>query len=256
MEKTNLNNMIFGRNAVREALLSGRRPDTLYISDSARTDSRVREIVYLAKEVGAVVKEVPRRKLDEMAAASEDGAGLTHGGFAASFPVAVYASLEEILAVSAEKGKPPFIIIADGIEDPHNLGAIIRTAEAAGADGVIIPQRRSAGLSSTVFAASAGAAAWLKICRVVNLNDTISALKKLGMWTYGADVNGKPYTETDFSGSGGCVLVIGSEGGGISRLVKENCDFLVSVPMLGKVNSLNASVSAGILMYEIVKTRR
>ena len=156
--------------------------------------------------------------------------------------------------MSKQKGKPPFIIIADEIADPHNLGAIIRTAEAAGADGVIIPKRRSASLNATVYKTSAGAAAWLKVARVANLADTIRRLKEENIWVYGMEADGTPYDKAEFSG--GVALVVGSEGFGLGRLVRESCDMTLSLPMMGKVNSLNASVSAGILMYEVVKYRK
>ncbi|MCL2697135.1 MAG: 23S rRNA (guanosine(2251)-2'-O)-methyltransferase RlmB, partial [Oscillospiraceae bacterium] len=160
----------------------------------------------------------------------------------------------EILAVSAEKNTAPFIIIADEITDPHNLGALIRTAEAAGADGLVIPKRRSAGVNSTVHATSAGAASHLKICREANLADVITRLKKANIWVYGADMDGAPFHGQDFKG--GTALVIGSEGAGLRRLVREQCDVIVAVDMYGKINSLNASVCGGILMYEVVRQRR
>ncbi|MBE5719385.1 MAG: 23S rRNA (guanosine(2251)-2'-O)-methyltransferase RlmB [Ruminiclostridium sp.] len=162
-------------------------------------------------------------------------------------------AVEDILANAESKGKAPFIIICDEIQDPHNLGAIIRTAEAAGADGVIIPKRRSATVNPTVFKTSAGAAAWIKIARVSNLVDTIKTLKKHGVWVYGAEADGTPIDKADLSGA--LALVIGSEGFGLGKLVRENCDVVLSLPMFGKVNSLNASVCAGILMYEAVKYR-
>ena len=161
--------------------------------------------------------------------------------------------MEDILANAEQRGKPPFIIIADEIEDPHNLGAIIRTAEAAGADGLIILKRRSASLNATVFKTSAGAAAWLKVARVANLVDTIKRLKEAGVWVYGMEADGTPIAQADLSGA--VALVVGSEGFGLGRLVRENCDMTLSLPMFGKVNSLNASVSAGIIMYEVVKHR-
>lgn len=164
------------------------------------------------------------------------------------------AALEDILKVSREKGTQPFIIIADEIADPHNLGAIIRTAEAAGADGVIIPKRRSASLNATVFKTSAGAAAWIKVARVSNLVDAIKTLKKQNIWVWGMEADGSPFDKTDFKG--GTAIVVGSEGFGLGRLVRENCDGVLSLPMNGKVNSLNASVSAGILMYEVVRQRK
>ncbi|MBR2913668.1 MAG: 23S rRNA (guanosine(2251)-2'-O)-methyltransferase RlmB, partial [Oscillospiraceae bacterium] len=162
-------------------------------------------------------------------------------------------TVEDLLEVSKKKGTAPFIIICDEIEDPHNLGAIIRTAETAGADGIIIPKRRSAMLTPTVHKTSAGAASWLPVARVSNLAATIEKLKAAGVWVYGTDMNGSLYTETSFDGA--VALVIGSEGFGMSRLIREKCDFLVKLPMHGKITSLNASVAAGIFMYEVVRQR-
>ncbi len=236
--------IIYGRNAVMEALRSGSAIDTVYVQRGA---GGLGKLIALAKEMGAVVKDASADKLDELSA------GGKHGGVAAIAAAAEYADVEDILAVSAEKGTPPFIIIADEIQDPHNLGAIIRTAEAAGADGVIIPKRRSAGLTSTVFKTSAGAASWVKVARVSNLVETMKQLKAKGIWIYGAEADGEPFRKADLSGP--AALVIGSEGNGLGRLVRENCDMILSIDMYGKINSLNASVSAGILMYEIVRGR-
>ncbi|MBP3855174.1 MAG: 23S rRNA (guanosine(2251)-2'-O)-methyltransferase RlmB [Ruminiclostridium sp.] len=237
--------IIYGRNAVTEALRAGKCIDTVYIQKGS---TGLGKLITLAKENGAVVKDVSADRLDEMSG------GGKHGGVAAAAAAAEYASVEDILAVSENKGTPPFIIIADEIQDPHNLGAIIRTAEAAGADGVIIPKRRSAGLTPTVFKTSAGAASWVKVARVSNLTDTIKLLKSKGIWVYGAEADGQPFYSADLSGP--AALVIGSEGNGLGRLVRENCDMILSIDMYGKINSLNASVSAGILMYEIVRSRR
>ncbi len=235
--------MIYGKNAVTETLNSGREIDTVYVQKGASLG----KIMSLAKKSGAVVKEVSDERLTAMCGTSK------HGGTAAELASASYSTVEDILAAAQEKGKPPFIIIADEIEDPHNLGAIIRTAEAAGADGLIIPKRRSASLNATVFKTSAGAAAWLKVARVPNLVDTIKRLKENGVWVYGMEADGTPFDKADLSGA--VALVIGSEGFGLGRLVRENCDMTLSLPMFGKVNSLNASVSAGILMYEVVRHR-
>ena len=236
--------IIIGGNPVREALKSGHAIDTLYIS---ATSGGLGEIIALAKESGAVIKTVTEQKLSQMA---EGGA---HQGVIAVGACAEYATLEELLDISKKKGTKPFLIICDEIEDPHNLGAIIRTAESAGADGVIIPKRRSAALSPVVNKTSAGAASWLPVARVSNLGSAIDKLKKEGIWIYGTDMNGTLYTETKFDGA--VALVIGSEGNGISRLIKEKCDFLVRLPMLGKITSLNASVAAGIFMYEVLRQR-
>lgn len=238
------NEIIFGRNAVLEALESGREIDTVFVQKGIS----VGNIVAAAKRRGAVVKDVSDEKLIALCGTPK------HGGVAAELCACAYCDIEDILAVSCEKGTSPFIIIADEIADPHNLGAIIRTAEAAGADGVIIPKRRSASLNGTVFKTSAGAAAWIKVARVANLVDTIKLLKKSNIWVYGLEADGSPYVKTDFTG--GTAIVVGSEGFGLGRLVRESCDGVVSLPMLGRVNSLNASVSAGIVMYEIVRQRR
>ena len=205
------------------------------------------QIVALAKKQGIVIKDVSEDKLKAMC-------GDKHGGTAAVLSAITYCTVDDILENAENKGKLPFIIICDEIQDPHNLGAIIRTAEASGADGVIIPKRRSATVNSTVFKTSAGAAAWVKIARVSNLVDTIKKLKKHGVWVYGAEADGTPIDKADLSGA--VALVIGSEGFGLGKLVRENCDVVLSLPMFGKVNSLNASVCAGILMYEAVKYRK
>ncbi len=237
--------IIIGRNPVREALKSGHPIDTLYIS---ATSGGLGEIIALAKESGAVIKTVTEQKLSQMAE------GGVHQGVIAVGAYAEYATLEDLLNISKQKGTKPFLIICDEIEDPHNLGAIIRTAETAGADGVIIPKRRSAALSPIVNKTSAGAASWMPIARVSNLGSAIDKLKKEGIWIYGTDMNGTLYTDTKFDGA--VALVIGSEGNGMSRLVREKCDFLVKLPMMGKITSLNASVAAGIFMYEVLRQRR
>lgn len=236
--------IIYGRNSVLEALNSDKEIDTVFVQKGVQLGAIVPE----AKKRGIVVKDVSAEKLSAMCGTPK------HGGAAAELCAAEYAELDDILAVSEQKGTPPFIIIADEIADPHNLGAIIRSAEAAGADGVIIPKRRSASLNSTVFKTSAGAAAWIKVARVSNLVDTIKALKKRNIWVYGMEADGEPYDKTDFTG--GTAIVVGSEGFGLGRLVRESCDAVVSLPMNGMVNSLNASVSAGILMYETVRQRQ
>lgn len=236
--------IIYGKNAVFEALSSDKEIDTLFVQKGAALGG----IIGAAKKRGAVIKDVSVEKLTAMCGTQK------HGGVAAELCAAEYAELCDILAVSEQKGAPPFIIIADEIADPHNLGAIIRSAEAAGADGVVIPKRRSASLNSTVFKTSAGAAAWIKVARVPNLVDAIKTLKKSGVWVYGMEADGSPYDKTDFSG--GTAIVVGSEGFGLGRLVRESCDEVLSLPMNGRVNSLNASVSAGILMYEVVRQRK
>ena len=179
--------------------------------------------------------------------------GATHQGVAAVCAAADYAEVENILSLAQERGEPPFLVILDGIEDPHNLGAIVRSAECAGAHGVIIKKRHGAGLTFTAYKAAAGALEYIPVARVTNIADTIEDLKKKNIWVYGADMDGVDYRECDFSGA--AALVIGSEGKGISRLVREKCDQIVSLPLKGKINSLNASVAAGILMYKIAEKR-
>lgn len=237
--------IIYGRNAVSEALKAGKTADTVYVQKNAKG---LGGIVALAKESGAVVKDAGEDKLNELSG------GEKHGGVAAVMAAAEYVSVRDLLNIAKERGEQPFLIIADEIQDPHNLGAIIRTAEAAGAHGVIIPKRRSAGLTATVFKTSAGAANWLKVARVSNLVETIKELKKEGVWVYGAEADGEPFYKANLSGA--VALVIGSEGFGLGRLVRDSCDMILSIDMYGKVNSLNASVSAGILMYEVVRSRR
>ena len=244
MENEIKQQIIYGRNAVSEALSSDKEIDTIFVQRSAS----VGNIISAAKKRGVVVKDVSEEKLAAITGTQK------HGGVAAELCACTYAELEDILEVSREKGTQPFIIIADEIADPHNLGAIIRTAEAAGADGVIIPKRRSASLNATVFKTSAGAAAWIKVARVSNLVDAIKTLKKHNIWVWGMEADGSPFDKTDFTG--GTAIVVGSEGFGLGRLVRESCDGVLSLPMNGKVNSLNASVSAGILMYEVVRQRK
>lgn len=244
MENTVENKIIYGKNAVLEALNSDTGVDTVFVQKGLSAGN----IVSAAKSHGAVVKEVSAEKLAAISGTQK------HGGVAAELVACEYAELSDILEESKRKNKPPFIIIADEIADPHNLGAIIRSAEAAGADGVIIPKRRSASLNGTVFKTSAGAAAWIKVARVANLVDAIKTLKKNGVWVYGMEADGAPYDSADLTGA--AAIVVGSEGFGLGRLVRENCDEVLSLPMNGKVNSLNASVSAGILMYEVVRQRR
>ena len=235
--------IIYGRNAVIEALNSDKDIDTVFIQKGVSAGA----VVSAAKKRGIVVKDVTEEKLTALCGTPK------HGGTAAEFCACAYAELSDILEVSKNKGTAPFIIIADEIADPHNLGAVIRTAEAAGADGVIIPKRRSASLTATVYKTSAGAAAWIKVARVSNLVDTIKTLKKNGIWVYGMEADGEPYDRIDYKG--GVAVVVGSEGFGLGRLVRESCDAVVSLPMNGRVNSLNASVSSAILMYEVVKQR-
>jgi 23S rRNA (guanosine2251-2'-O)-methyltransferase len=237
-------NIIAGRNPVIEALKSDSDIDCIYICGNGGSLGQIRK---LAKDKNIVVKDALETKLSQLAN------GASHQGVVAVGACGKYVTVEDILEISRKKGTSPFIIICDEIEDPHNLGAIIRTAESAGADGIIIPKRRSASLNATVFKTSAGAASWLPGARVSNLANTIDFLKENGVWIYGTDATGEDYSKTDLTGSIG--LVIGSEGFGISRLIMKKCDFLLKLPMLGKITSLNASVAAGIFMYEAVRQR-
>lgn len=239
-------NIVIGRNAVLELLKSGREVENIIIAKGEREGS-VNQIAALAREKGVVIKNADRKKLDFMCG------GANHQGVIANVPAHEYSSVEDILAAAKEKGEPPFIIICDEIEDSRNLGAIIRTAEACGAHGVIIPKRRNAGLNFIVAKTSCGALEYVKVARVSNLSSTIEMLKKENIWVYAADMDGEPWCKTDFSG--GVALVVGSEGNGVGRLVKQNCDVIVSLPMRGKVNSLNASVAASVIMYEIARQR-
>ncbi len=237
-------NLIAGRNAVRELLKSGKTIDKLFILKGSK-DGLLTVIFAEATRAGVPVVETDRAALDRMAAANQ--------GVIAQIPEREYASLEDILALAAERGEAPFVVIADCISDPHNLGAIIRSAECAGCHGVIIPKRRSALLTPSAVKASAGAVEHIPVCKVANLSSAIEYLKENGLWIYALEADGQPYDGVDYKG--GCALVLGSEGGGVSRLVRENCDFVVSIPMRGKVNSLNVSNAAAVVLFEAAKGR-
>lgn len=237
---------IEGRNPVAEALRAGREIDKILVSGR---EGSVRKIVAMAREQGIVVQEVTRSKLDELA---ETG---NHQGVIALAAAHGYASVDDLLDRAAQRDEPPFLILLDEITDPHNLGSVLRTANAVGAHGVIIPKRRSVGLSSVVAKTSAGALEYTPVARVSNLAQTIDALKARGIWFYAAHQDAaQRYTDVDYSGGVG--LVVGSEGRGVSKLVADRCDFLISIPMYGEINSLNASVAAGVVMYEVVRQRR
>lgn len=240
------NDIIAGRNPVMEAIRSGRSIESILVAKGERSGSVV-AIIAKAKQKNIPVKDVDSKKLDFLAK------GINHQGIVAQCAVKEYSTLEDIFALAEERGESPFIIVLDKIEDPHNLGAIIRTAECAGAHGVIIPERRSAGLSYTVEKTSAGALEYMPIVRVKNISAVLQKLKDKGIWVYGADMDGEHYKKVNFDGA--VALVIGNEGKGISPLVAKDCDVIVSLPMKGKINSLNASVAAGILMYEIADKR-
>ncbi len=245
MEQSENGDFIAGRNPILEALRSDRAVDTLFVAGGERSPA-VARIIAMAKERGAVIKEVTSSKLDSMWPSG------SHQGVILTCAAQAYVSVQDILSIAEAKGQPPFIVICDEITDPHNLGAIIRTAEALGVHGVIIPKRRSVGLSAVVAKVSAGAVAFMPVARVGNLAGTIAELKEKGIWIYGAHTEGTSYKSQKYDG--GKALVIGSEGAGISRLIKESCDFLVTIPMRGKVGSLNASVAAGIILSEMMNS--
>lgn len=237
--------ILAGRNAVSEALRSGRPLDCVWVARGERTGS-IRPLLARCREQGVLIKEVDTRKLDAVC-------GPHHQGIAAVAACKQYATLDDLFVAAEQKGEPPFFVICDELNDPHNLGAITRSAEAAGAHGVIIPKHRSAGLTSTVYKASAGAVEYMPIARVGNISDTIKTLKKRGVWVYGLDMDGDMWCQTDLTGP--LALVVGSEGAGIGRLVREQCDGILSLPMAGRINSLNASVACGIALYEAARQR-
>ncbi len=238
--------LIIGRNAAAEALKSGREIDCVYVAKGERNGAVV-PILAKCKDRNIPIKEVDSRKLDFMCGHAN------HQGILLSAAAHAYASVDDILARAAEKNEPPFIILCDGLEDPHNLGAIIRTAECCGAHGVIVPQRRSVGLTGAVGKASAGALEYVPVARVTNLVATIEMLKEKNIWVYAADADGTAWHKADLTGA--IALVIGSEGNGVGRLVREKCDGVLSIPMKGQINSLNASVAAGILMAAVTSAR-
>ena len=245
-ETNELPNRLEGRNAVLEALRAGRSVDKIYVQLGS-SDGPIQTILREAKKHDTIVSFVAKERLNQM---SETG---NHQGVIAMAASYEYVSVEEILARAGEKGEAPFLFLLDGIEDPHNLGAIIRTANLAGAHGVIITKHRAAGLTATVAKASAGAVNYTPVAKVTNLTNTIEQLKKEGIWFVCADMGGTRMYDLDLRGPVG--LVIGNEGEGVSRLVREKCDFIASIPMKGDIDSLNASVAAGILAYEIVRQR-
>ncbi|WP_270567636.1 23S rRNA (guanosine(2251)-2'-O)-methyltransferase RlmB [Clostridium beijerinckii] len=239
--------IVIGRNAVIEALRGERTIETLYISNS-KLEGSIKTIVGLAKENRILIKEVDKRKLDSMCG------GEVHQGVIAKVTPYKYSEVSDILDLAEKRGEAPFIVILDEIEDPHNLGSIVRTAELFGVHGIILPKRRSASVSTTVYKSSVGAIEHVKIAKVTNLNSTIEELKEKGIWIYGADIRAEEYSyQVDFGGP--CAVIIGNEGRGISKLTVEKCDKLIKIPMVGKINSLNASVAGGIIMYEVLKGR-
>ena len=250
MENTNRDsqsNIICGRNPVLEAVRSGREIDRLLVAHGVSGGS-VTAIISKCNTRGILIKEVSPQKLDYYCG------GANHQGVAVMFASQEYSTPEEILKSAKDRGEQPFIIVCDEIEDPHNLGAIIRTAEACGVHGIIIPKRRSASLNATVAKSASGALEYMKVARVTNIPNTIDYLKEEGVWVFGADMDGEDYASVDFDLP--CALVIGNEGKGIGTLTAKKCDRIVSLPMCGKINSLNASVAAGVLMYEALRKRR
>lgn len=239
--------VLIGRNAVTEALRAGRGINKILLADGDR-EGQVSEIVALAKERGIVLQFVERSKIESVAG------GLRHQGVLAYVAPVAYADLDDILAKAEAAGEPPFLLLLDELEDPHNLGALLRTADATGVHGVLIPKRRSVPLTATVAKTSAGAVEYVPVARIGNISQTLKALKEKGFWVAGADMDGQQnYYEADLTGP--LVLVVGSEGKGMGRLTKEQCDFIVKMPMVGKINSLNASVAGSILMYESMRQR-
>ena len=243
-QEEEMSNLLVGRNPIREALKAGRDMEKLLVAKGELIGS-AREIVAMAREQKVIVQEVDRAHLDAMAPG--------HQGLIAVVSAYAYKTVDDMLALAKERGEAPFLVILDGVTDPHNLGAIIRSAECAGAHGVIIPERRAVGLTPAAVKASAGAVEYLPVAREVNLTRTIERLKKEGVWIYGTAMNGEDYRKVDYSGAK--ALVIGSEGEGMSRLVSESCDKVVTLPMKGKIESLNASVAAGILLYAMMDAK-
>lgn len=248
MPQAEADGIIEGRNAVIEALRAGTAIDKIYLA-KGETDKTLGHIASRARDAGVVVVEADRRKLDAMSRTH------AHQGVIALAAVREYVSIQSILDSAAAKGEPPLLVVCDEISDPHNLGAILRTAECAGAHGLIIPKRRSAGLTAIVGKTSAGAVSYLPVARVANLTSALKGLKKQGVWIFGTAAGASTYLySADLKGP--AAIVIGSEGDGMSRLVAENCDFWVSIPMKGHISSLNASAAAAILLYEAVRQRR
>lgn len=239
-------NTVVGRNAVKELLESGRDVEKLYIK-KGELEGSLKLLISIAKEKRLTVVEVEKSKLDYMSG------GLNHQGVIAVASEAEYSSVDDILAYAEGLGEKPFLVLLDGVEDPHNLGAIIRSAECCGAHGIIIPKRRSAGLNATVAKSSAGALMHMRVARVTNLASTIDELKQRGLWLFAADMGGDEYYKTDMTCA--AAIVLGSEGFGISRLVKEKCDFTVSIPLRGKVNSMNVSCAAAVILSEVSRQR-
>lgn len=248
-QEKNTNTLVIeGRNAVNEALKAGRSIDRLFIQDQKSHDGPIKAIIAKARQKGIVVRFESKENMERR---SE---GHKHQGVIAYVAAYDYVSVEDILQKAADKGEPPFVMILDGVEDPHNLGAIIRTANIVGAHGVIIPKRRACGLTETVVKTSAGAIEYTPVCKVTNITQTIEFLKKQNIWVVGADMSGDMMYDVDMKGA--LAIVIGGEGSGLSKLVRESCDFVAQIPMSGEITSLNASVASAVLMYEAHRQRR
>ena len=239
-------NLSVGRNALRDLLAGAKDIEKIYVAKGDRDGGLIR-LLADARARHIPIIQIDKADLDKMAGSS------SHQGVVCTTPMEQYSSIEDMFALAESRGEKPLLVICDGVEDPHNLGAIIRSAECAGAHGVIIPKRRSSGLTGVVSKASAGALAYMPVARVTNLVSTIKELKDKGVWIYAADMDGESYSQSDLRGS--MALVLGSEGDGVSRLVKENCDFILSIPLYGKVNSLNVSNAAAVLLCEAARQR-
>ena len=242
------NGVVVGRNAVRELLKSERTIDKIYVKKGGSHEGSITVLVSEAVAKGIPVIEVESQKLDYLAT------GANHQGIVAQAAMKEYSTVDEMIALAEERGEKPLIVIADSIEDPHNLGALIRCAECAGAHGVVIPKRRAVGITPTVYKSSAGAIEHMLIAKVSNISATIEILKKKGLWIFASEAEGTPYYETDFNCA--CAIVLGSEGNGISRIVKANSDYIVSIPMYGKVNSLNVSTAASVILCHAARMQR
>ena len=242
------NGIVVGRNAVRELLKSGRTVDKIYVKKGGSHEGSITVLIAEAISEGIPVVEVEAQKLDFFAE------GANHQGIVAQAAMKEYSTVDDMISLANERGEKPLIVIADSIEDPHNLGALIRCAECAGAHGIVIPKRRAVGITPTVYKSSAGAIEHMLIAKVSNISSTIEALKKKGLWIFSSEAGGTPYYETDFNCA--CAIVLGSEGNGVSRIVKENSDYIVSIPMYGKVNSLNVSTAASVILCHAARMQR
>ena len=247
-EENEESGVVVGRNAVRELLKSGRAIDKIYVKKGGSHEGSITVLIAEAVEKGIPIVDVESPKLDFLAN------GANHQGIVALAAMKEYSSVDDMLALAEERGEKPLIVIADSIEDPHNLGALIRCAECAGAHGIIIPKRRAVGITATVYKSSAGAIEHMMIAKVTNIATTIESLKKKGLWIFTSEADGTPYYETDFNCA--CAIVLGSEGNGVSKIVKDNSDFIVSIPMYGKVNSLNVSTAASVILCHAARMQR